>query len=197
MVWLQRHHLGDVFMSCYSEHVTIFILSWSVDVVGDYKDKEFGLVNASSCHLLCPSVIWSLPLAICSILLCNNYSSVVLHCSNYRSSSLLLSVMNSNVKSESNYITTDSQPAVCLGVRCLPGTCNQIFCFLYIIVKQLQVCGCGMLSLMRGRVCSLQFCWASQAQPFMGLSLMELITIFYCLSVETPQPAGPLSVQAL
>jgi hypothetical protein len=46
---------------------------------------------------------------------------------------------------------TISRP-VCLGIKHPSGAYDQIF----ITVRQLQVCWCGVLSLMRGRVCRLQ-----------------------------------------
>jgi hypothetical protein len=70
---------------------------------------------------------------------------------------------------------------VCLGMKHPSGVYDQIV----IAVRQMRVCWCGALSLTRERICRLNCCWASPAQ------LAGLVTIFYCLRLETPQPGGP------
>jgi hypothetical protein len=50
---------------------------------------------------------------------------------------------------------------------------------------QLWVCWCGALSLTRGRVCRLQLLLVSPAQSLSGPSPVGLVTIFYCLRLET------------
>jgi hypothetical protein len=74
---------------------------------------------------------------------------------------------------------TVSRP-VYLEIKHPPGAYDKIF----ITVRQLRVCWCGALSLLRGRVfynCS----WPSPAQLFSGPSPVGLVTIFYCLRFET------------
>jgi hypothetical protein len=72
---------------------------------------------------------------------------------------------------------------VCLGVKYPSCAQDQI----YITVRQLRVCGCGVPSLMRGRVCHLQLLLTLPAQSVSGPSSMGLMTIFYSLRFETPR----------
>jgi hypothetical protein len=54
---------------------------------------------------------------------------------------------------------------------------------------QLLLCRCGASTLTRGRVCNLQFLRASPMQSFSDWSRVRLVTIFYCLELESPPTA--------
>jgi hypothetical protein len=74
---------------------------------------------------------------------------------------------------------------VCLGIKPLPGKQDHIFFY-----GQFRVCWCGAPSLTRWLVCHLLL-------VFFGAVIVGsetptgLMTIFYCLSFESPQPGGP------
>jgi hypothetical protein len=55
-----------------------------------------------------------------------------------------------------------------------------------ITFRQLWVCWCGVLSLMREQLIVYSCCWASSAQFLSCPILTGLMTIFYCLKFETP-----------
>jgi hypothetical protein len=61
----------------------------------------------------------------------------------------------------------------------------------FFTVRHLRVCRCGAPCLTRGRSVIYNCCWTSPAQSFLGPSPAGLMTIFYCLRIETPQPGGP------
>jgi hypothetical protein len=69
----------------------------------------------------------------------------------------------------------------CLGIKNPSGAYHQIFN----IDRQLRVCLYGALSLTRGRVYRSLCCWSSPAQSFSSPSSVTLVTIFYCLRLET------------
>jgi hypothetical protein len=75
---------------------------------------------------------------------------------------------------------TGSRP-VCLGVKNPSGAYYQIF----ITVRHLRVCWCGVLSLTRERVCHLQLLLVLASAVMLGSESAGLVTIFYCLSFET------------
>jgi hypothetical protein len=70
---------------------------------------------------------------------------------------------------------------VCLGIKHPSGAYNQIF----ITVRQLQVCSCGVLSVMRWQVCRLQSLLALASAVILRSEPVGLVTIFYCLRFET------------
>jgi hypothetical protein len=72
---------------------------------------------------------------------------------------------------------------ICLGIKHPSWAYDQIF----ITVRQLRVCWCGVLSLMRGQSVIYNCFWPSPAQSFSGLSLVVLVTIFYCLIIPMPR----------
>jgi hypothetical protein len=82
------------------------------------------------------------------------------------------------------YRTHSQLTTLQIGIKHPCGAYDQIF----ITVRQLRVCWCGVLSLMRGRVVY-NCCWPSPAQSFSGLSPVGLATIFYCLRFETSFPS--------
>jgi hypothetical protein len=78
-----------------------------------------------------------------------------------------------------------SQP-VFLGVKHPFGACDQIF----ITVRQLQVCWCGALSLMRDRVCCLQLLLILTSEVILW-SESHGTHNHIILSDSSPQPGGP------
>jgi hypothetical protein len=86
------------------------------------------------------------------------------------------------MKSESeSYVTIDGQSASLSWCQSPIWSLRPDF----ITVRQLRVCWCEAPSLTRGRVCRLQLLLASPAQSFSGPSPLGLMTIFYCLRLET------------
>jgi hypothetical protein len=55
----------------------------------------------------------------------------------------------------------------------------------FFTVRQLRVCWCGALSLMRGRVCRLQLLLVLASTVIPGSESMGLMTTFYCLRFKT------------
>jgi hypothetical protein len=93
---------------------------------------------------------------------------------------LIASTVDSQVKLKVSYVTTDGQSA-CLGVKHPSGAQNQIF----ITVS------CGFVDVGRplsreGGSVIYNCCCPSPAQLFSGPSPPGLVTIFYCLRMETP-----------
>jgi hypothetical protein len=78
-----------------------------------------------------------------------------------------------------------------IGVRHPSGTRDQFYFLLEIFFRQLRVCYFVALSLRRGRVCNLLFCWSSPALSRSGLSSTGLETMFYCSnSWDSPSLEG-------
>jgi hypothetical protein len=80
-----------------------------------------------------------------------------------------------------SYVTTDCQSTSLSWNKAPIWAYDEIF----ITVTQLRLCWCGALSVTRGRVCRLQLLLA-----LLGPSLAGLVTMFYCLTFETPPTWG-------
>jgi hypothetical protein len=93
-------------------------------------------------------------------------------------------------KSESeSYVTTDGQSAS-LSWNKEPIWCLQIY---FITVSHLRVCWCGAFSLKKRRSVVWNCLWFSPAQSFSGPSPLGLVTIFYCLRIETSLSSPPMT----
>jgi hypothetical protein len=96
---------------------------------------------------------------------------------------LKISVPCRSQSQSQSYVTTDGQSANLSWCQAPPGAYDQIF----ITARQLR-----FLSLRRENGSAVyNCCWFSPAQSFLGPSPAGLVTIFYCLRFETPQPGGP------